>query len=86
MIEASSPGWVDAAATTGRVPIISLSRLSAVWSTGGAGTSSLRLPVDHHPRRAELRVTFGVGGRLRQAQIEATEQRRDRRPATAASG
>ena len=46
----------------------------------------LEIAGHHHPRRAKLCVTFGIGGRLRQTQIEAAEQSRDRRPETAASG
>ena len=42
----SSPGWVDAAAMTGRPSIAAPSdRERVVRSAGGAGTSSLRLPV-----------------------------------------
>ena len=70
----------------GRVPIISINRSSVVSSAGGAGTSSLRLPVDDDVRRAEPRIALGVGDGLREAEIEAAEQRRDRRPAPGASG
>ena len=41
----SSPGWVEAATTTGRPRVIAISRSSLAWSAGGAGTSSFRLPV-----------------------------------------
>ena len=54
-------------------------------SAGGAGTSSLRLPVHHDARRAERAEALGVARRLRQAQVETAEQRRDRRARDAAS-
>ena len=41
----SSPGWVEAAAITGRAAMASFIIRSLASSAGGAGTSSLRLPV-----------------------------------------
>ncbi len=46
MMVVSSPGCVEAAATTARSPISALKRCNVGWSTGGAGTSSFRLPVE----------------------------------------
>jgi hypothetical protein len=45
MMTASSPGWVEAAAITGRWRTTARIAASLPASTGGAGTSSLRLPV-----------------------------------------
>ena len=45
MMMASSPAWVEAAAITRRVPMIGRSLHKVGSSTGGAGTSSLRLPT-----------------------------------------
>jgi hypothetical protein len=52
MIAVSSPGCVDAAAMTGRVPIISLIRRRTSSSTGGAGQQR-RDGARHHPPAAE---------------------------------
>ena len=45
MITPSSPAWVEAAAINGRPAVAACSIASAAGSAGGAGTSSLRLPV-----------------------------------------
>ncbi len=44
-IAASSPAWVEAAATTVRPAVADFNAASFSASAGGAGTSSLRLPV-----------------------------------------
>ena len=67
----SSPAWVDAAATTGRRAIAFACSASAVGSAGGAGTSSLRLPVT---------TTFGAPRSLsRVASDEVPARQRSRR-------
>ena len=73
----SSPGWVDAATTTGRPRVIAISRSSLAASAGGAGTSSFRLPVVTTLRLPSAENRSASRFRLRQAHLEPAEQRRD---------
>ena len=63
---------------TGRVRSRPSAPAACPGSAGGAGTSSLRLPVVTIARRAEPGVARGIVGRLREAEIEAAKQRPDR--------
>ena len=50
---------------------------SVASSTGGGGTSSLRLPVELTRGAPSCAVALGVGGRLGEAKIEPRQQRGD---------
>ena len=84
----SSPACVEAAAITRRVPTIDFQLAQRCWIGGRSGHVELEIAAAADARRAELCVTLRVGVRLRQAQIEAAEQRRDhaRQAAPAAEG
>ena len=78
MIDVSSPGCVEAAAITGRRAIASLQLRELVGIGRRRRHVELEVAGDDDARRAESREARGVGGGLRQAQIEAAEQRADR--------
>ena len=62
---------------TVRSPIAAASAARLPASAGGSGTSSLRLPVVATRGAPRSRIAPGIGGRLREAEVEAAQQRRD---------
>ena len=74
----SSPGWVEAATMIGRPRVSDISRSSLSGSAGGAGTSSLRLPVAttlRQPSAAKRSASVCDCARQRSKRLQ---QRRDR--------
>ena len=78
MMAVSSPAWVEAAAIDGARADDRLQFAQGRLVDRRGGHVELEIADAADARRAELRVAFRVGARLRQAEIEALEQGRDR--------
>ena len=74
----SSPGWVEAATMIGRPRVSDISRSSLSGSAGGAGTSSLRLPVVTTLRQPSAAKRSASVCDCARQMSNLSEQRRDR--------
>ena len=75
MTAASSPAWVEAAATTARVPMIDSQFAKRRLIDGRRRYIEFEIAAAGDPGCAELRITLRIGAGLGQTEIEAAEQR-----------